>query len=423
MNRGRICLFVFLILGGFKVFSQISSPYSSSGIGEISFQGLPQNFAMGEVGIGMPSAWHINIENPALLTYNSLSSFQVGLQGDFRKSSTSTASNREASLGLRYMAMSFPVISRSRWITSFAMLPLSSVSYHTVSNEVIDDIYRVQTDYFGDGGISQIIWANGFRVTKSLSLGFKASYVFGSINDEANIKMVLDSVNAVSAADYIIVYKQNTSYSDVKLSFGASYALKLSERKFLNFGATYNLSSQLRGKRDTSFERQGFFGSVFQEQLLSSDEAVSFDLPMGIGLGVSYEKLGNYKIGLDVRSQRWEGSSSDEPGEIFRNTTSISLGAEITPNYQSVKSYLARARYRAGFSYRESPYILNGEKINDFGINFGTSLPMANASSLDLGFKFGVRGTTQNSLIRENYLQIVLGATINDRWFKPVLYN
>jgi hypothetical protein len=42
---------------------------------------------------------------------------------------------------------------------------------------------------------------------------------------------------------------------------------------------------------------------------------------------------------------------------------------------------------------------------------------------MDIGFKYGVRGTLDNELIRENYFQIVLGATINDRWFIKRRYD
>ncbi|MFY0600819.1 MAG: hypothetical protein JXR03_14185 [Cyclobacteriaceae bacterium] len=423
MNRIRLCVFIVTLSVSATAFSQVSSPYSSNGIGEISFQGLPHNFAMGGVGIGTPSTRNINLENPALLTYNTLSSFQVGILGDFRKLNTTVESNKESSLGLRYLALSFPLISRSRWVTSIAALPLGTVNYHTVSKEPIDDIYTSQTDYFGDGGLSQLIWANGFRVFDNLSLGFRASYVFGTVTDESTIKLLLDSTGTISGQDFIIAYQETTSYSDFNLSVGAAYHVKLKEDKYLNLGATYSISNELSGSRDIFFERQTLNGISVDQQEISTNESANFELPITVGFGISYEKLAHYKVGLDIRTQRWSETSTQEPGEIFRNASSLSLGAEYTPNYQNVKNYFARAKYRLGFSYKESPYILNDKKINDFGINFGLALPMINASSLDLGFKFGVKGTTKNDLIRENYFQFVLGATMNDRWFIKRRYD
>lgn len=426
MKFGKLCLFVLSVFASVEAFSQvINSPYSSNGIGEIAFQGLPHNFSMGELSIGTPAPWHINIENPALLTYNTLSAFQVGLESDHRKFSSNQESNKESGIGLRYLAISFPVISQSRWVASFALLPLSSVNYHTVNYSTIDESYGAKTDYYGEGGLSQLIWANGFRIFKKLSIGVKASYVFGSISDKTTVKIGIDSLirDNFYISNYVVSYQENNAYSDFNFTVGASYSAKVAESKYLNFGAIYNLSTGLDGTRDTYYERQTLSGSVIQQQQITTNENIAFQLPQSFGVGVSYEKLGKFKIGVDLRNQRWSQSNSLEPGEEFRNATSISVGGELIPNYQSVNNYFYRAKYRAGLSYKESPYILNGQKINDFGINFGGSLPMSNASSLDLGFKFGVRGTAKNGLIRENYFQVVLGATVNDRWFIKRRYD
>ena len=68
-----------LCLSGVLAAQSINSPYSNHQLGEFLFQGLPHNFSMGQVGTGTPTPWHINLQNPALLTYNKFSSFQVVL--------------------------------------------------------------------------------------------------------------------------------------------------------------------------------------------------------------------------------------------------------------------------------------------------------------------------------------------------------
>ncbi len=406
-------------------FSQaLNSPYSNNGIGEIAFQGLPQNFAMGELGIGTYSPIHINLENPALLTYNNLSSFEVGLQGDFRKFSTSSTSMNESSLALRYLAMSFPLISGGKWVSSFALLPLSTVNYHTSSLDAIDNIVA-QTDYYGQGGLTQLVWGNGFRLTKNLRIGIKAAYVFGSIENQTKVTLLQEDPDfgLIYASNFAIAHFEDDNYADFDFTAGASYKYVINENKFLHLGALYRISSEIDGSRDTRYERQSISGATGQIQELSNDEKISFDLPMTYGFGVSFGKFANYTVGVDVRKQKWDSSTPAEPGEVYRNTTSMSLGGEFIPNYESVSSYLARTTYRLGFSYKQSPYILNDKRINDFGINFGASFPVRGFSSLETGFKYGVRGTKKNDLIRESYFQFVLGATINDRWFIKRRYD
>ena len=82
-----------------------------------------------------------------------------------------------------------------------------------------------------------------------------------------------------------------------------------------------------------------------------------------------------------------------------------------------MNSYLKRMTYRLGFSHQKLPYEVNNEAINEFGINFGVSLPVRNYSSFDLAFELGQRGTSNQNLIKENYFQVFLGVTFNDKWF------
>jgi hypothetical protein len=67
-------------------------------------------------------------------------------------------------------------------------------------------------------------------------------------------------------------------------------------------------------------------------------------------------------------------------------------------------------------SYEQLPFFANGNKVNDFGINFGLSLPTGR-SSIDLAFKTGSRGTTADNKLKENYFKVFVGLTLNDQWF------
>jgi hypothetical protein len=101
----------------------------------------------------------------------------------------------------------------------------------------------------------------------------------------------------------------------------------------------------------------------------------------------------------------------------FENSTKISIGGYYIPKYDSFSSYLNRVVYRAGFRYENTGLIVNNESINDYGMNFGLGLPVG-ASSINLGFEFGKKGTTSNGLIEENYFNLSVGLSLNDIWFK-----
>lgn len=405
-------LFLLLLLPPLTGKTQtVNSPYSNNGIGEVIYPGLAHNLGMGETGVAMPTLWHINLQNPALLTYNSFSSFQVALNGDIRNYESATDAATGVSTGIRFMAFSFPVV-RDRWTSAVALLPYSTVNYNTFSLDSIEGLRRL-TRFQGSGGLSKLNWSNGVRVFKTLTLGVEVAHLFGSTERASHVQLAGDTF----AANYTTSYQEKSYFRDFQFLVGASYRQKLKAGNFLNIGATHELSGSLDGTRDRVFERLTLSGVSIEELVLAEGEEVSWTLPRTYTLGFSYEKLNKVKTGLDVEWKDYAGVRNDFFDLTVRNTINVAAGLEWMPDVTSVTSYWKRASYRLGINRRELPYEINNTPINDFGINFGASFPVSGYSSLDAAFKVGSRGTTDNNLIREQYFQIVIGATINDRWF------
>ena len=79
--------------------------------------------------------------------------------------------------------------------------------------------------------------------------------------------------------------------------------------------------------------------------------------------------------------------------------------------------------YRAGFKYINGGLEVNQQDIKDFGINFGLGIPVGRLSKADFGVEFGQRGTNDFGLIKENYLNFMIGVSLNDLWFIKSMYN
>jgi hypothetical protein len=87
-------------------------------------------------------------------------------------------------------------------------------------------------------------------------------------------------------------------------------------------------------------------------------------------------------------------------------------------------SYAKRITYRAGFKYEKTGLIVNSTSINDVGMTFGFGLPITGSlSNTNIGFEFGKKGTTSNNLVQENYFNISIGVSLNDKWFVKSKYN
>jgi len=100
------------------------------------------------------------------------------------------------------------------------------------------------------------------------------------------------------------------------------------------------------------------------------------------------------------------------------------LGGFYIPNYNSFTSYWNRIVYRAGFRFEETGININGEAIDEFGISFGLGMPLRRSfSNVNLGFEIGRRGTQNNGLVSENFFNIFVSLSLNDKWFEKRYYD
>ncbi len=392
----------------------VVSPYSNNGLGELVFQGMPNHIGMGEIGIGTPSYWQINSVNPAFLVNNTLTTFEVGFQADIRSFNGSNTSGSDATGGLRFLNISFPIMP-AKWTSNVALLPYSTVNYDFFNNqEIVGAGVNAQNNFSGEGGITRLDWANGIRLRNNLAVGVKTSYLFGSIRNSTETFVEGDET------PFSIVYSDEVSYQDFTFLFGAYYRHNLAEDKAINLGVIYGPSTTLSGTRDEIFTRRAN-AQLIQSQDIDVDQVADFELPETLGFGISYQHLNKLLVGADLEIN--SGGEFSTNTTVFRQRLKLGLGTEFTPDFRNVRSYWRRINYRAGITYQQSPYIVNGSEINDFAISVGGSLPISGVSTFDSAFKLGWRGTNENNLIRESYFQIVIGATINERWFIKRRYD
>lgn len=409
-------LFIFCVSFTSGVFGQAaSSPYSSLGLGDYYGNALIHNQGMGGVGYSQPQYWFINNMNPALLVFNSLTTFEAGIVMENRKITNDSLNQREQGGNLNYLVMALP-IKRNRWTTAIGLMPFTNVDYRL---QYLDDVEGstapVTVTEEGTGGLSQLYWSNGVRLTPDLSIGLKITYLFSSItNSYSNVVDV-----ASQPVPYLVVREEKTSVSDFTLLGGISYSKDSiwNDEYRISIGAIYALGSDVNTESDTKFSRLSLSGDTIQAYNLSGRNG-AITLPSGFGGGVSLSKGSKWTVGADVYFQDWKKFESVNENEIMESTqySKISLGGEFTPDQLSV-SYLKRITYRTGVSLENYPFLANGNQVKDFGINFGLSLP-AGRSNINLAFTTGRRGNKAENTLQENYFKLFFGITFNDEWFR-----
>jgi len=377
---------------------------------------------MGGFGISYNNRLFFNNLNPALVATNYDAIFQIGTSFDSRTYNNGDKSYSSFTGGFKDFAFSLP-IKYGKWNMALGLSPYTSVNYGILQTSDGPDNSTLLSQLNGNGGIDEAYMTHALRLGNFL-VGLKTSYLFGSI--ERDTEFLLTGIPAITFSSTI--YNERRSFSDVTANVGLAYKIELKENHALNLGAFYNLEANVRSRNLTKFESQDINGNTFSSDTLKNNVDSEISIPQRIGFGISYEKSQRFAVGIDVQTQAWSqyvdesGQTSSDFGDAFR----IAVGGELLPNYEVSKSG-PRITYRFGLHYERTPYLVNSQEVNDFGINFGTSLPLNafwGVSNLNLGVTFGNRGNVTDGLIRENYLKLSIGFSLQDQtWFARQKYN
>lgn len=416
------------------------SPFTSIGVGKVTNHGMIQHQSYG-LGIGTGSYWAINNINPALLVYNrntifgELTSFQTGVLTETKAIKNETISENSTGSNMSYLALAFPVVN-NYWHTTIGLMPYSTVNYNLNYNyDIAGSNTPARIQEKGSGGYNQLYWSNGVTLHKNISVGLRSSFLFSPLITEFTTSV---SSEAVPSQFMSTVY-QRTNPSGFIFSGGVAYqdSIRREGKRPLKitFGAIYDFQRDIRAKEFETIQRRTSLGVPWESDTINNNTSGNITMPSGLGFGVSLSEQFKWTVGIDVKIDNWtEYRRFGEPTSNANNSLSIALGGELTPDAFATDEYLSRVTYRAGLNYEKAPYYVNGMVVNDFGINFGLSLPIVASktsglslnkgfSSVDLAFRYGRQGNVETNLLEEEYFSIHFGITFNDKWFVKRKFN
>ena len=133
-------------------------------------------------------------------------------------------------------------------------------------------------------------------------------------------------------------------------------------------------------------------------------------------------------IGADFKMGQWSDLRVNGVNSGLQNNQSFAVGGQITPNINSLSSYWAVVDYRLGFNYDNSYVVANGTNIKQYAATIGFGLPIPNQSrtnyyKVNIAAEFGQRGTLNNNLVKEQFINIHLGFVINEKWFQKYKFD
>ena len=386
------------------------TPFSSFGIGDYYGNGLVHNQGMGGIGISNPQSWYVNNQNPALLVFNTLTSFSAGYLVESRTIRNSSIREKNTNGNINYLVLGLP-IKRSKWTTSISLMPYTNVNYKlTYTQEIENSVNTVDVTETGSGGINQLSWAHGVTINRNISVGAKANYFFSSID-----RRFVNQLSQVSATGIIPSIYTRQHFSDFNLTGGLSIRKdSLFKKNYrLNFGLVYDFKADIKTKYYEVVERNGT-----TQDTLANNNIRQTTLPQTLSVGLSFGKAEYWIFASDftfLDYSQFRDINGSNPGTT--QGWKWAVGGEFTPDPLSVSSYLKRMTYRTGVSLEKYPYLVNGNTLQDIAFNFGFSMPVSRVSNLDFGIKYGKRGDIKTNTVSENYFKVSLGVTFNDQWF------
>jgi hypothetical protein len=100
------------------------------------------------------------------------------------------------------------------------------------------------------------------------------------------------------------------------------------------------------------------------------------------------------------------------------NSNRISAGVQYASNGGYVDNFYERSNVQAGFYYGNSYLNINGYQLKDYGVTLGAGFSnKTGVLSMQFNMQLGQRGTTQNGLIKENYIQFGVTLSYRDFWY------
>jgi hypothetical protein len=391
------------------------SPYSFFGVGDFRSNGTVDNQMMGGVSMYGDSI-HINLQNPAAYSELGLTAYSAAISHRELRLEDSAERQNSSITNLDYLAIGLPVGKKVG--VGFGLMPYSSVGYRLSEQRLNAEQDTINNVFTGEGGINRVYLSVGFQPIKNVSLGATVNYNFGNLENRR--------LQTVQNVQFGTIDNRASKITGFDFNYTATYTPTIKEKytlyTFLGFDTQVNLTAE-------NTQRIGSFSTTNGQDIevvdvdLEAQNLRNTDLriPTTFKGGLGFGENKKWFVGGEYSFQKMSEFQNPFLGvenATYQDASSYALGAYFVPKYNSITGYLNRVTYRAGLRYDVTGLVVNEQAIDDFGITFGVGLPLgATFSNVNLGFELGRRGTTKANLVRESYLKVNVGLSLNDKWF------
>ena len=426
MNR-KNCLYIILFsLLSSVAFSQIStnSPYSRFGLGSLNSSISSEQTALGGSSVTYFNSNSINFNNPA--TYSSFQPksflFSTAIKSSVHNFSTVDQSQNETNTSFSHLAIGFPI---NNYVSvSSGLLPYSSVGYNLDYDTLYPDLENaVSISSSGNGGLSEYFVGTAIKLHNTLSVGINASYLFGGLTNNKTANFNNQEIFNVSSVD-------RKNITGLSYEAGFLFNKEIKKDKYIAVGAIFQNNSELDVKQSilsTTYDLNST--SIIIKDTFQIDTIFgNIVIPNKISVGLSYSTK-RLLLVMNYSSQDWSdyqflanGISVNE--DNLKNSICYSGGLQFTPKYNAHNKYWKKINYRLGGRYNKTYLSLRNNQLTEKSLTFGVGLPIKRTNTYyNLSVEVGDKGTTEENLIKEQFIRVAFGVTFKGIWFVKRKYD
>ena len=438
-------LFNFLIL---FVFSQswsqstTNQPASYYGLGESSAQNHGIFDALGKNTINVFDSTILNFYNPA--TYNTLSTgntlYSYGIQARISNYSEQTKTQIGFAGMIDHIAIGVRI--KKNMGLAFGLKPYSARGYQ-ITDKIFTGFDSLEYTYKGTGAIQDLFLGYSYgivyRPKTKLSIGANASYLFGTLTNERQAKLIASGSNQGGLNINSLIIRS------FHYELGAYFQQQIGKKQGISLSAVYLPNQTITGDyQDEFYTATNINSSATYDTIAFSRSQISLLNSSTLQLGLNYSiAFPNWKrqtrelhpkLSLMASLYQFGALKHDAQDLIpefgMTNFQRLSFGAQFNPesrlmeNISTLKG-LEKMTYRIGYYTQSLPYTTNAIQYQESAVSFGLGLPIMaqmSASSVNFSVSAGTRSSNQSFGIQEKFLSVNLGFILApsnfDKWFR-----
>lgn len=383
----------------------MNSPYSVYGIGDIDHRPYNRTSGMGGTGLAVRSSYFLVDNNPASIAGLTRSFYIVdaALTGKAIKYSgdpIDAGNSNNKDFWIKRLAVAVKL--NDHWASAVGFSQFSNVNYNFFGTRSAEgSAGEYLTYYEGDGGLNEYYWNNALSLGKNFSIGLKSSIIAGSINQTETIASEsLSSPISTKVQDY---------FGKPRIQTGAIYSNALSKKWNVSVGGRFSPQVKMDAERTLTVSEGEI--PVNEEEVLKTDR---FSLPNTYAAGIALKHNNKATFAVDYTYEDWSSLKIKQQGWQLVSSSKLSAGVEFSRQARHMNQLVEKRFFQIGGFLNNSYLQVSNEPIKEFGFTAGMGGVIGNGLLYTVALEAGSRGTTQQKLIKENYVQVSFSFSFRD---------